>query len=168
MDIRVLNEKDDLDAFKALRIEAVENSPIAFGESVEEVKTKSIEGFKYHLADHGNGDFVVGAHIDGKLVGVAGFYREPHDKHRHKGNIWGVYVQPDHRTKGTARALLNNIIEIASNLSGLEQIHLRVATSSVPAVTLYKSLGFAIFGTEPRAVNVEEVFYDEHYMQLLL
>lgn len=166
MNIRLLNEKDDLSAFKALRIEAVIDSPTAFRESKHEVEHKSGADFREYFAGQPNGNFIVGAHDGRQLVGSAGFYREQLTKLWHKGNIWGVYVTSRYRSKGIGRLLLNRLLAQAKTMDGLEQIGLKVVTTSTPAVHLYESLGFVIYGTEPKSVYINGVYYDEHYMQL--
>jgi GNAT superfamily N-acetyltransferase len=39
---------------------------------------------------------------------VAGVYRERPVKHRHVAYVWGVYVIPEQRGKGIARALVSD------------------------------------------------------------
>lgn len=90
---------------------------------------------------------------DGALAGTAGFYRHSHIKERHKGHIWGVYVRPESRRKGVARALMQEIIRRAKSIEGLEQI-LLVASAHLPARKLYEAMGFAAYGIEPRSLKL--------------
>jgi ribosomal protein S18 acetylase RimI-like enzyme len=53
-------------------------------------------------------------------------------------------------------------------LKGLEQVLLSVTTTQIAALALYRSLGFELFGTEPRALNISGEFIDEHYLILHL
>ncbi len=168
METRVLDKKVDLHAFKALRIEAVLDTPEAFGESSSEVTLRGDESFIYNLSDHNRGDFVVGTFDHNNLIGVAGFYREAFEKFRHKGNIWGVYVTPTYRGQGLGKPMLGKVIETVRARTNVKQLRLTVVTKNVAAVQLYQSLGFKIFGTELQSLNLDDVFYDEHYMQLQL
>jgi ribosomal protein S18 acetylase RimI-like enzyme len=108
---------------------------------------------------------------DGKLAGTAGFYRHSHIKERHKGTIWGVYVQPESRGQGAARALMQEIIRRARQIDGLEQI-LLVASDHLPARKLYEALGFESYGVESRSLKITEktgtVYVDDVLMVLRL
>jgi ribosomal protein S18 acetylase RimI-like enzyme len=50
----------------------------------------------------------------------------------------------------------------------LEQITLAVVTTNEAARSLYRSLGFATYGVEPRALKVGERYLDEDLMTLSL
>ena len=57
---------------------------------------------------------------------------------------------------------------IAALIEGLEQIVLSVTTTQPAAMGLYRSLGFASFGCERRALKVGGRYLDEEYMVLYL
>lgn len=117
----------------------------------------------------GPGDnFVLGAFADGQLVGMVGFFRSPDEKTRHTGRVWGVYVKREHRGKGVGKALMEELVRRARPQPALEQINLAVADGQAPARTLYLQLGFEIYGREPRALKVGEVYADELHMVLML
>jgi len=46
------------------------------------------------------------------------------------------------------------------------QLHLTVVTTNLGAIKLYQKHGFKIYGTEPRALKIGDVFFDEHLMVL--
>jgi ribosomal protein S18 acetylase RimI-like enzyme len=89
-------------------------------------------------------------------------------KERHKGNIYGFYVRQAQRGRKTGRALLGELLRIASENPSLEQISLAVATSQLSAIHLYRSFGFEVFGIETRALKVDGQYVDEHHMVLRL
>ena len=93
-------------------------------------------------------------------------FEEVNEKHR--GFIAGLYVKPDFRRQGIARALVTEVLVRARRDSGLRRIHLTVVTGQDAAIQLYKSLGFYVYGTEREAFSKEGQFYDEHLMELLL
>jgi ribosomal protein S18 acetylase RimI-like enzyme len=99
---------------------------------------------------------------------MAGFVRERGLKERHKGSIWGVYLNASARGKGIGRKLLETLLERTVKCEGLEQIVLSVATTQAAASSLYRSLGFVPFGREPRALKVGDCYIDEEYMVLHL
>jgi ribosomal protein S18 acetylase RimI-like enzyme len=97
-------------------------------------------------------------------VGTVGFGRNTRHKHRHKARIWGVFVQKEHRGRGIARRLMNEVLRRARTLAGLEQIILTVGDNQAAAKKLYASLGFTVFGREPAALKIGDVSVDEDLM----
>jgi ribosomal protein S18 acetylase RimI-like enzyme len=59
---------------------------------------------------------------------------------------------------------MQQLLERAAKVSGVEQILLSVTSTQIAAVKLYRSLGFEPFGLEPRALKVGGRFIDEEYM----
>jgi ribosomal protein S18 acetylase RimI-like enzyme len=166
IEIRRLTENDAQD-FYLLRLEALEREPQAFSSSPEEHRSMTIETVAKRLGvAAGDRNFVLGAIANDRLVGMAGFYQEEGPKNRHKGRIWGVYVTQEWRAKGVARVLLSEIIERARAKPEVEQLLLAVAEGQDPARRLYQSLGFEVYGREPRAIKLGDRYVDEDLMVL--
>jgi len=168
IEIRRLTENDAQD-FYLLRLEALEREPQAFGASPDEHRAMTIEAIAKRLAA-GSGDrnFVLGAIARDHLVGMAGFFQDEGAKSRHKGRIWGVYVTEEWRGEGIAHVLLSEIIERARAKPELEQLLLAVAAGQEAAKRLYESLGFEVYGREPRAIKIGSTYVDEELMALRL
>ena len=97
-------------------------------------------------------------------MGVAGFKQETGPKERHKGVVWGVYVQPDARGQGVAAALIAGIVDCARNV--VEQLTLSVVHGNDAAIALYRRFGFEIYGVEPRARKTLGGYVDKVLMAL--
>jgi len=165
MKIRRLIE-DDAEPLWRLRFNALQTEPATFGESLDELLESTPETFAERLRSGGDENFILGAFDEDALIGMAGFYREQVAKKRHKGWVWGVFVSPTHRGQGIGRALLVSILESAQALTELDSVFLTVATTQVPARSLYRSLGFRSFGIEPRALKVNGNYVDQEHMVL--
>ncbi len=165
--IRELTE-DDADDFRKLRLRALKEHPDAFGSSYEAESAAPLEAVAERLRRNAeSGDsFTLGAYRGNRLVGVVGLFREPREKLRHKGNIWGMYVPSEEQGKGIGKALLSRAIDLARQIPGLEQLHLAVVTRNRRARGLYASLGFETYGVEPRALLVNGEYLDEDHMIL--
>ncbi|MDP2857988.1 MAG: GNAT family N-acetyltransferase [Bacillota bacterium] len=171
MRLERLNE-EHAKPFRDLRLQAFQHAPEAFGSSYEEeIKLSQDRLVQKYPALFGSAEdtFILGAFDDaGRLIGVAGFYREPRIKNRHKGVIWGMYIVPECRHQGVARSLLQAILERARKLKDMRQINLVVTSGNASAKTLYLSMGFQVFGVEKDALQVDNQFYDEDFMVLRL
>lgn len=163
MIIRRLTQ-DDADDLWQLRLDALESTPAAFAEAAEEHRNTSAAAFADRLRAPGN--FVFGAFDGAALVGMVGLHRHERVKRRHKGTIWGMFVRPEHRHRGIARALVAAAVGFASQQPGLTHIQLSVTAQQHDARRLYLSLGFVPFGLEPAALQVDGTLIDEEHMIL--
>ena len=169
MHIRQLTETD-AEAFRAFRLRSLRESPHAFTNSFEEYSQQTVEAtarrFREQVASQV--DFMLGAFEDGQLIGSVGFYRETALKLRHKGYIISMYVSPEYRSRGFARALLVEAIDRVRRLPDLKQLLLGVVVTQTTAKRLYESLGFVVYGREPNAVKIGDEYFAEEYMLLKL
>ncbi len=156
-EIRLLRP-EEAKSYRAIRLEALKQSPEAFG-SMFEVEAVRPLGF---FAERLRGNALFGAWRDGSLIGIAGFRREAGPKHCHKGVLWGVYVTQAGRGTGISRRLIERVLEHAQG--EVELIELSVVSTNEPARRLYANLGFTEYGLEKHALKHEGVYYDKTLM----
>jgi len=161
--IRKLTEQD-IDVFWELRLRALRDNPEAFGSTYEETLARGKEAMLWRLSQAGD-SFTLGAFDDG-MVGTVRFHREEGLKEKHKGYVFGMYVEPEVRGRGIGKALMQELIAQSRTLEGLEQLLLGVVTINDTAHNLYRSLGFEEYGIEPRALKQDEQYWDERLMVL--
>jgi RimJ/RimL family protein N-acetyltransferase len=167
MEFRKLSEADAA-AWWGLRLEAVETNPLAFGQTVEEVRATPLEEIAERIREKPDGSFTLGGFRDVDLIAMAGFQREPRAKERHKGHLRTVYVSAAFRGQGLGSKLVSKLIELAVEDRSVEQIQLAVGAHNAGAIRTYRKLGFELYGTEPRALKVGSEYVDEHLMILRL
>lgn len=152
--------------WKSIRLEALANHPEAFSASKEAEAAAAAAAPEADFVQRLENNTVLGAWHESQLVGTVGFSAMKNPKMQHRGNMWGMYLQKEHRAKGISGALVKAVIEHARR--HVLQVHCTVITSNLPAIKLYEKNGFRIYGTEPRSLQVAGVFHDEHYMVLSL
>jgi ribosomal protein S18 acetylase RimI-like enzyme len=158
---------DDAREYWNIRLRALRDESSAFGAAYEEEVDKPIEDIVNQIRERSVQDnYILGAFKDGVLMGIVGFVREKRTKLRHKGNIWGMYVVPEARGKGTGRLLLTEVVRRSHNLQGLEQINLTVTSNNKSAKKLYETIGFRCYGVEKRALKIDQIFFDDDLMVL--
>jgi ribosomal protein S18 acetylase RimI-like enzyme len=168
MHVRKLIEADTED-FWRIRLRALRDNPEAFSSSYEESHTIPLASVAQRLREESTaGDNCILGAFEPALVGMVGFRRHQGIKERHKGTIWGMYVIPERRRQGLSKLLLSQAIDHARSLTGLVQIHLFVVSTQVAARHLYRTVGFEVYGMEPRALQIGNQYLDEELMVLRL
>lgn len=165
MKIRILDSKDAID-YKDIRLAALKSHPEAFSSSYEEEKELPIDNFESRLNfEH---FFSFGAFVENKLVGVVTLIIETKTKIKHRAHIVAMFVYPENRNSGIGRALMLEAIKKAKEQDIIEQIYLTATASNEPAKKLYQSLGFETYGIDKRGLKIENTYYDDELMVLVL
>jgi RimJ/RimL family protein N-acetyltransferase len=160
--------KADAEAYRDLRLHALQTNPEAFGGSYEESLEQGIEFFRNRIPELDSENVIFVAEVDSQLLGMMGLVRSDRLKSKHRATVWGVFVDPALRGKGVGRRLMEAISNHARQLGGLRHVSLSVITTNTPALRLYESFGFTVWGTEPESLLVNGIYYDEYYMNLRL
>lgn len=116
------------------------------------------ENFEFVLKSSSHKYLVVIDESNNKIVGYAGVSIS-----YEQGDILSVCVQKDYRNKGFAFMLINRLVEIIKPL-GVEKLFLEVEQENVPAINLYKKLGFSLsyirknyYGDKSALIMVKEL-----------
>ena len=165
----------DLSAYKRLRDMGLALHPDAFDADIESERARPPESFvgRLGLGDMRGGTFLLGAWIGRELIGMIGLERQSLQKLRHSAELNSMMVHPEHAGKGVGRTLVHAAIAEARHAIGLEQVVLRVSTSSTSAIRLYERAGFQACGVHPHAIKLVDApgqvrYYDKLTMVLVL
>ena len=162
MTIRRLQRPDAV-AFRALRLEALSDSPTAFGTSHHEEAAQPLERFAAEL-DAETDRQLFGAFVDGQLVGMVCVVREPATKERHRAVIRSMFVSPRARGRGVATALLGRALAAVDAMPGVWQVTLTVTRGNDAAIALYRRHGFTPYGSLAASLFVDGTYYDDVLM----
>lgn len=165
-------EEAHFSAFVNFRKEALLNAPESFGSDYESYSSLSLldkeqlfEKLLNYPFSYALGSF----DSEGQIVGMAGFScSHLLKKQRHKGHVWGMYVAQEYRRLGVAYQLLQYLLISAREDAGCEHVLLSVSSKNIPAYHLYKKLNFFEYGTEYRALKLEDEYVDEILMMKYL
>ncbi|MFT4544961.1 MAG: ribosomal protein S18 acetylase RimI-like enzyme [Bacteroidia bacterium] len=158
---RILSDPD-FEQWNAIRTEALEVAPFAFGRSNEDELPERDHRFKVNI--NRKDRFIHGAFDGEKLIGISGFYRHEPIKTFHKGTVWSVFIKPQYQGKGLGRKLMEETLLEAWEMADLETILIGVSSNNPTAFNLYKNLGFAEYGREPNCLKHKGEYVDEILM----
>ena len=155
----------DAALFRALRLEALENHPTAFGSDYTDNALKPAKFWEERLSYNEDEQTIFFAEQNKQLIGMAGIHRSLSKKNLHSANIFGVYVKPNWRGRQISQTLVKACLEWAK-LKSLTIVKLAVVTNNLSAIHSYKQCGFVIYGKEPKALFVDGIYYDEYLMSV--
>ena len=140
---------DDAARMRALRLEMLADSPLAFLETLERAAARPHEGYRQLIRESSSGperaQFI--ADPGGPLIGHAGGCTVPGEPGCTV--IFAVYLTPAHR----GGKLLGQLVEAVADWSaacGRDELMLEVVCGNERAVRAYEKLGFADTGVRLR------------------
>jgi GNAT superfamily N-acetyltransferase len=105
--------------------------------------------------------------IDGKIVGDVTLHQQLGGWKRHIGRV-SVLVLPQYRGRGLARALVNEIVDIARHL-GLEKVEAEFIGEQEAAIKMFAMLGFSnLIRLEEYVKDMQAITHDYVLMGLNL
>jgi len=137
--------RNDVEAFRALRLRSLRSDPDAFDSSYDREAGRSLDTWTTWAALSANGpdQAMFLAEANGEPIGLSGAFRledEPRTMH-----LVAMWVDPSHRRYGVARALTKTIIDWARH-SDADAVALWVVEGNEAARRLYESEGFTTTG----------------------
>ena len=132
----------DAARMRALRLEMLADSPLAFLETLAQAAARSHEGYRQRIAQASAGGQLAQFVADpggGRLIGHAGGTVLPEDPD--DTVVFAVYVTPAHRG-GKVLAELIEAVADWSRAAGRDRLMLEVVVGNDRAVRAYEKLGF--------------------------
>jgi ribosomal protein S18 acetylase RimI-like enzyme len=148
-----------VDAFKAVRLRALRDSPTAFGSTYsKEVQLTDAEWQQRAAKWSGERSAGFLAFDGDDPCGIsAAFIDEANPARAHLVSMW---VAPMHRKRGIGNLLVNAVMQWARS-KHIQTLHLMVTSNNDVATRFYERLGFATTGrTEPYPNDASLVEYE--------
>jgi ribosomal protein S18 acetylase RimI-like enzyme len=165
MEVKELNASDGA-ILQKTRLRALHDCPQAFGSSYEEECHWDKSVYENRITRH---EYIYfGAFVENNMIGLIGLTFDQRKKTKHRASVVSFFVDSDFRGLGYGKELLLVTIKKAHSEKDIEQLELSVVTEQTAAVSLYKSMGFEVYGEEPHSLKVEGHYYNEFYMMKIL
>ena len=153
--------------FRGLRLYALQESPTAFSADYQKNLNHSRQYWEEMLTMQADESTIFLATHENSLIGTTGIVRGGTPKTRHSATVWGVYVRPEWRGLHVAEALIIACFTWA-RARKIVAARLGVTATNTSAIRCYERCGFAITGTEPRALYYEGQYHDFFMMYCAL
>ena len=152
---------NDVNEYKAIRLELLMNEPASFGSSFEEEDDFDFSMWTNRLTKKNISAF--GALNNNELVGIVLGVINPRKKIKHIATLNSMYVKPEYRSQGIGEKLIEKTVTYLFEQS-IEIINLSVATNNKKAISLYEKLGFNIYGEQKNAIKLNDEYIDLYLM----
>ena len=135
---------DDLSLFREIRVQALQESPEAFGSTYASALARDTASWQEQLDATVSGDTrdTQFAFDGSNCAGIAALYREPDAPH---GDLLMMWVPPAYRGTEAAPTLINALIAWAKEI-GLSSVYLNVTDANHRAIRFYERCGFIATG----------------------
>lgn len=151
--------------FSELRQEALRDNPSVFGSSYTARENCTTEWALKVLSRNPQEEFSFVLEVDQQLVGMTGVHRSPGIKLRHSATIGGVFIQPGWRGLGLSDQLIKHCIAWAK-IQKVALLKLAVVCGNLAALKVYQRNGFVVYGTEPKVILHDGIYFDEYLLYL--
>ncbi len=131
----------------------------------DEIRDDAVRTMILELNDRGSGSYLV-AERAGTVIGHALLEPLSLAVTAHVFRLT-IAVHEGQQGQGVGRALMNELLRWARSNPRVEKVELQVRSSNLPAIELYRSLGFVEEGRKTRRLKVgPNLYIDDVYMAL--
>lgn len=147
----------DIDDYKSIRLELLQNTPTNFGSSFDEEKAFPESMWINRLSK--DTVYTLGAFKNDEIVGITVCVMSPRKKMKHVASIHSVYVKEGFRKMNIAGTLLEYAFDLLKTAE-IEVVNLSVVSDNLNAINLYKRFGFESYGLEKKSIKYNKQYYD--------
>jgi ribosomal protein S18 acetylase RimI-like enzyme len=148
--------------FRKLRLRALKSDPSAYGSSYEEEVTLKEDEWKRRIKS------TLFAMSGDEPIGMIVCWFNEGLKTRHTAEIYGFYVSPEHRGKGTGTKLFERAIALIRRNRGIIKVSLAVNPEQRIALRIYRKEGFVVTGRTEKELKVGRRFYGMMFLEKML
>ncbi len=149
---------DSWQDYRSLRLEALQQDPLAFASTYEEELHVDDAQWREHMKN------MWFALIDDCVVGMIGLLRDTGLPGMHSGHLISFWVKPAYRGQGVGRSLILHLQEQARGM-GMRKIYLHVTTTQENAIKLYEALKFVKVGLLKENTWGADGYHDQYLME---
>ena len=133
----------DWQLFRQIRLEALQDSPQAFGSSYSFMASQPDSFWQNRLSSAATGQdsWLLFARINERIVGMIGAYIPEGSP---IPRVVSVYVTPEYRRTGVSRGLMDAILNVLKQKGSFQIVELGVMHDQEAALRLYRRYGFEI------------------------
>lgn len=142
-EIRLLGAAD-VEAFRAIRLEALRREPASFASSLVDWEALTPDEWRGRMKSGP----IVAAFRDEEAVGLMGLLLRTGRRMVHRATVIMVYVRREERGVGLADAMLATLVEMAREMR-IRQLELHASTENPQAIRFYLRSGFNEIGRIP-------------------
>lgn len=102
--------------------------------------------------------------LDGEYVGNCSFSGNSVSRFHHRAGM-GIALYQKYTGMGIGGIMIERLLETAKKI-GIEQMELEVAADNERAISLYRKLGFEVFGTFPDNMKYKDGSYADAYWMM--
>lgn len=138
-------------AYRALRLESLEQFPQFFGANIDEQRALPELRLERFINQQDTNNFVVGAFAHHQLVGICAFVAANDVELDATGTLIQMYVQTAFHGQGIGLGLTKQLVAEVTKLGTIKNLILEVVRSNQHAKRVYEQAGFRVF--EPEQPN---------------
>ena len=103
-------------------------------------------------------NYTIAVYVQERIVGVCSLDFHTHQKDQHRARV-GIAIQKDYQDKGIGSLLFDELIRLAKETEGIEQLELDVISTNDMAKHLYRKKGFVKVGDIPHQLKLKDDTY---------